>query len=790
MCDEIVPAAKKFQLQFREKIGTDPVAIPPVRPNAHLCSQTHSSQTIQPAYAGEKFRLNPVKPMKTIKRILAVLVLSATAMASARAQGYVSFANDNTTRISTNAVVDGAASGFVTTSCHYALYVSTTATSVGGQTAAIVGTNNPNYAFTDGSWTRVAYGTNFFSAGRFISANADGSGRTAVPGVSGGSTANFVVIGWSDSIGTDIAAVQTWYNGGTPVSTGWIGQSSVSGAVTLGTTTAATLFATNNAALIKGFVLGRVSGGGGGNVAPSISVQPANKTVTNGQSASFSVTYAGTPTPTFQWFCNSTNIPGQTGATLTVSNVSLGDSGNSYFVTLTNVAGSVTSSNAVLTVTSGPANVAPFITVQPANKTVTNGQSATFSVTYGGTPAPTFQWFCNGTNIPGKTSATLTVSNVSLSDSGNSYFVSLTNVAGSVTSSNGVLTVVAGPGNVAPFITTQPTNKSAVFGGSVTFTLGYGGNPAPAFQWQFNGNNIPGATSPSLILNNLTYSNAGTYSVTLTNIAGSVTSSNATLTVTTPPATITFANTSASVTKTFTNSAVGGAATGLTLATNFAYRYALYVSTNATAVNGQTAAILGADSTNYAFADVNWAFVAYGTNNGPGRLTSLSADNFGKTAVTYASGQSTARFVVLGWSSGIGTDIASLSTWFNGGSPSSDGWIGQSSVSGAVPLGGILFSTNAPYLQGFTLGLVSGTVNGHITYTLPPAPPLMVQATMTGQNIQLTWPLSAGTYGVQSASSPAGPWSDAGLTITSDDVNASATTPATGDQQYFRLIQQ
>jgi len=81
-------------------------------------------------------------------------------------------------------------------------------------------------------------------------------------------------------------------------------------------------------------------------------------------------------------------------------------------------------------------------------------------------------------------------------------------------------------------------------------------------------------------------------------------------------------------------------------------------------------------------------------------------------------------------------------------------------------------------------------VNGHVTYAMPPAPPLMVQATLNGANIQLTWPLSAGSYGVQSSSSPTGPWNDAGLIITSDDVNASATAPVTGDQQYFRLVQQ
>jgi len=726
-----------------------------------------------------------------MKKNLAVWAITAIAAMAAQAQGYVTFNNSTVTKVSTNKVENGASTGFTSggKTFYYALYYSTSTTSVNGQTAAISGRTNVNYAFSDSAWTLAAYGTNL-SGGIFSSANADASGRTPVPGVAGGTSANFVVIGWSAGIGTTAAAVQTWFNSGAPATEGWIGQSVVSGAITPGASTATTLFGTNAAGLIRGFLLGRIPGGGSGNVAPSISVQPGNITVTNGGSVSFSITYAGTPAPTFQWFCNNTNIPGQTGDTLTLSNVSLASSGNSYFVTLTNSSGSVTSSNGVLTVTSGPANVAPFITVQPPNRTVTNGQSATFSVTSGGTPTPTFQWFCNGTNIPGRTSATLTLTNVTADSSGNYYFVTLTNVAGSVTSSNGVLTVLAGPSNAAPFITVQPANKSTAYGSSASFSVTYGGTPTPTFQWFCNGTNIPGKTSSVLTLNNVTFDSSGnTYFVTLTNSSGSVTSSNAVLTVTAPAANIVFANTTTPATRIFTNSAAGGAATGLTTGA-FLYRYALYVSTNAADINGQTAAILGNDSDDYAFNDANWSLVAYATNTTAGRLTSASADAFGKTAVTYAAGRATARFVVIGWSAGIGTDISSVETWYNGGAPSSDGWIGQSAVSGAIPLGGALFSTNAPYLQGFTLGLVAGTVNGHAQYAVAITSPLTMHATISGNNLNLSWPAAAGSYGVLSAASPDGPWNDTGLTVTSDGTTASATVQVGEEQQYFRLMAQ
>ncbi len=56
-----------------------------------------------------------------------------------------------------------------------------------------------------------------------------------------------------------------------------------------------------------------------------------------------------------------------------------------------------------------------------------------------------------------------------------------------------------------------------------------GGNLS--YQWQWNGTNIANATNASLVLTNVQFTNDGTYTVVITNVAGSVTSSNAMLTV-------------------------------------------------------------------------------------------------------------------------------------------------------------------------------------------------------------------------------------------------------------------
>lgn len=89
-----------------------------------------------------------------------------------------------------------------------------------------------------------------------------------------------------------------------------------------------------------------------------------------------------------------------------------------------------------------------------------------------------------------------------------------------------------------PVIATQPQSQSITAGANVTISVGALGAATLSYQWQFNGNPIAGATSSMLSLNNADVSNAGSYTVVVSNSAGSVTSSPATLIVTpnsTPP---------------------------------------------------------------------------------------------------------------------------------------------------------------------------------------------------------------------------------------------------------------
>jgi O-glycosyl hydrolase len=83
-------------------------------------------------------------------------------------------------------------------------------------------------------------------------------------------------------------------------------------------------------------------------------------------------------------------------------------------------------------------------------------------------------------------------------------------------------------------ITTQPQNQSVAVGSEATFMVAASGTSPLSYQWRFNGATIAGATNTSLRLANAQPSNAGSYSVVVTNAAGSVTSADALLTVTQP----------------------------------------------------------------------------------------------------------------------------------------------------------------------------------------------------------------------------------------------------------------
>jgi hypothetical protein len=259
-------------------------------------------------------------------------------------------------------------------------------------------------------------------------------------------------------------------------------------------------------------------------VAPSISAQPQSQTNIAGTAANFSVTAAGTGPLAYQWRFNGTNLAGATASSYILANAQPTNAG-SYSVVVTNVAGSITSAVASLTVW-----VPVAITSQPQSQTVVQGTNVTFCVGASGTPPLLYQWRRGGTNLSGATSSCLAFTNIQPSHTAG-YTVVVTNVAGSVTSAVAMLTVL-----VPPAITAQPQSQTNIAGTVANFSVTGTGTVPLAYQWRFNGTNLAGATASSYSVASAQPSNAGSYAVVITNVAGRATSAVAALTVWVPVA--------------------------------------------------------------------------------------------------------------------------------------------------------------------------------------------------------------------------------------------------------------
>ncbi|HRI14795.1 MAG TPA: immunoglobulin domain-containing protein, partial [Verrucomicrobiota bacterium] len=246
--------------------------------------------------------------------------------------------------------------------------------------------------------------------------------------------------------------------------------------------------------------------------APTITSPPVNQTVNVGQSASFTVEATGYLL-SYQWRFNGVGLPGAIGATLYLPYARTNQVGG-YTVVVSGLFGSVTSAPpALLTVTEFP----PTITSPPVSQTVNVGQSVSFTVEATGYPL-SYQWRFNGVDLPNATEPTLYLPYARTNQAGD-YTVVVSNPARSVTSAPpALLTVTEFP----PTITSPPVSQTLNAWQSASFTVEATGYPL-AYQWRFNGVDLPDATEPTLNLGYAQTNHAGEYTVVVSNPVGSVT---------------------------------------------------------------------------------------------------------------------------------------------------------------------------------------------------------------------------------------------------------------------------
>ncbi|MBM3883461.1 MAG: hypothetical protein FJ387_27775, partial [Verrucomicrobia bacterium] len=164
---------------------------------------------------------------------------------------------------------------------------------------------------------------------------------------------------------------------------------------------------------------------------------------------------------------------------------------------------------------------APWIIAQPQGGTADVGATMRFSVAAEGAPVLTYQWSRNGSAIEGATGSSLTLASVQPADAG-SYTVTVTNPVGSVIS-RPVELVVTGTG-LPPSFALQPQGGTFAVGARVTLEAIAIGTAPLRFQWSKDGANIAGATAANLTLDPVGSDDAGSYTVSVSNAAGSVAS--------------------------------------------------------------------------------------------------------------------------------------------------------------------------------------------------------------------------------------------------------------------------
>jgi len=212
----------------------------------------------------------------------------------------------------------------------------------------------------------IQFLVSIFVAGGFIgcsSANTSGSGdnpKPTAPTITSQPAAQTVTVGQTATFSVTVS-------GTAPLSYQWqMNSANISGATATTYTTPATTSADNSAKFAV--MVSNIAGSTISNqatltvnstgTAPSITAQPANQTVTAGQTATFFVVAAGTAPLAYQWQKNGAPISGAVSSSYTTPVTTTADNGEQFRVIITNAFGNIPSTTAGLTVnpaTSGSA---------------------------------------------------------------------------------------------------------------------------------------------------------------------------------------------------------------------------------------------------------------------------------------------------------------------------------------------------------------------------------------------------------------------------------------------------
>ncbi len=233
---------------------------------------------------------------------------------------------------------------------------------------------------------------------------------------------------------------------------------------------------------------------------PEFTLQPTDQIVLLSDQAAFTVAATAFPNAiTFAWqelpvggsvwgnLADGADFSGTATGTLAIQDATFTLNGSQFRCVASNgISPDATSDAASLII-----GTVPGISGQPTNQTVTAGAQANFTITANGLPAPVFQWqwlpsggvawsnLTDDDTYNGSVTAALVVNGTTAAMNGDQFRCYVSNSLGNITSNAAALTV-----QTAPTFTLQPSNQTALVGGSASFVVAADGLPIPGYQWQ------------------------------------------------------------------------------------------------------------------------------------------------------------------------------------------------------------------------------------------------------------------------------------------------------------------
>lgn len=187
----------------------------------------------------------------------------------------------------------------------------------------------------------------------------------------------------------------------------------------------------------------------------------------------------------------------------------------------------------------------PGIKSHPQSQTVTVGNNVTFCVSTKEAGSYNYQWQANGKDIVGANLNCYTINSISASENNARYRVFVSNSSGNLVSETATLSVITPP---PPQILTQPIGANIKEESNFVLSVIASGEGVISYQWQFNEQNIIGATTATMSIESITPSQTGRYRVVVTSPYGVTIGESVSVVVTpNPPPTINIQPTSKTV---------------------------------------------------------------------------------------------------------------------------------------------------------------------------------------------------------------------------------------------------